>query len=284
MKKILNELKIRIAVFPLLVLALLFLLLPLGNLLVKSFCSPEGVGITLANYRDVFTKAIYIAAIRNSLKLSFLSTFAGLAISFVTALAITLVLPKERSRFMSIFNMVSNFAGLPLAFAFIVIMGSSGVIIQIAQELGLNIFSEFNLYSERGLLLLFIYFQIPLGTLLLIPAFQGIRREWKESAAVMGSNPFQFWTKVGIPVLIPSLTGTFGMLFANALTAYATPYVLMTTNYPLLPIKIASMFTGEMTQQEEIGSALSVVMMVIMLSVIALSNLVKRKLYYKGGK
>ena len=84
--------------------------------------------------------------------------------------------------------------------------------------------------------------------------------------------------------MIPSLTGTFGMLFANALTAYATAYVLMTTNYPLLPIKIASMFTGEMAQQEEMGSALSIVMMAIMLAVIALSNLCKKKLYYKGGK
>ena len=283
MKKIWNGLKVRVTALPLFVLALMFLLLPLGNLVVKSFCLPEAGTFTLQNYRDIFTKAIYLAAIKNSLKLSFLSTAAGLFISFITALAVTQLAPKGQSRFMSVLNMVSNFAGLPLAFAFIVIMGSSGVVIQIAEELGFTLFSEFRLYSEDGLLLLFIYFQIPLGTLLLIPAFQGIRPEWKESAAIMRANPLQFWTKVGVPVLIPSLTGTFGMLFANALTAYATAYVLMTTNYPLLPIKIASMFTGEMAQQEELGSALSIVMMGIMLAVIALSNLVKNKLYYRGG-
>ena len=284
MKNLLHDCKAKLTMLPLLILAVMFLILPLVNLVVKSFCVPGENVFTLNNYRDIFTKAIYLAAIKNSLKLSFLSTAIGLVLSFITALAVTVIAPKGQSRFMSILNMVSNFAGLPLAFAFIVIMGSSGVVIQITEELGLDFLSNFKLYSEDGLLLLFVYFQIPLGTLLLIPAFQGIRPEWKESAAIMRATPFQFWTRVGVPLLIPSLTGTFGMLFANALTAYATAYVLMTTNYPLLPIKIASMFTGEMAQQEEMGSALSIVMMVIMLTVIALSNLCKKKLYYKGGK
>lgn len=284
MKNLLHDLRTKCTVLPLLILAVMFLILPLVNLVVKSFCVPGENVFTLNNYRDIFTKAIYLAAIKNSLKLSFLSTAIGLVLSFITALAVTVIAPKGQSRFMSILNMVSNFAGLPLAFAFIVIMGSSGVVIQITEELGLDFLSNFKLYSEDGLLLLFVYFQIPLGTLLLIPAFQGIRPEWKESAAIMRATPFQFWTRVGVPLLIPSLTGTFGMLFANALTAYATAYVLMTTNYPLLPIKIASMFTGEMAQQEEMGSALSIVMMAIMLAVIALSNLCKKKLYYKGGK
>ncbi len=284
MKNLLHDCKAKLTMLPLLILAVMFLILPLVNLVVKSFCVPGENVFTLNNYRDIFTKAIYLAAIKNSLKLSFLSTAIGLVLSFITALAVTVIAPKGQSRFMSILNMVSNFAGLPLAFAFIVIMGSSGVVIQITEELGLDFLSNFKLYSEDGLLLLFVYFQIPLGTLLLIPAFQGIRPEWKESAAIMRATPFQFWTRVGVPLLIPSLTGTFGMLFANALTAYATAYVLMTTNYPLLPIKIASMFTGEMAQQEEMGSALSIVMMAIMLAVIALSNLCKKKLYYKGGK
>lgn len=284
MKNLLHDCKAKLTMLPLLILAVMFLILPLVNLVVKSFCVPGENVFTLNNYRDIFTKAIYLATIKNSLKLSFLSTAIGLVLSFITALAVTVIAPKGQSRFMSILNMVSNFAGLPLAFAFIVIMGSSGVVIQITEELGLDFLSNFKLYSEDGLLLLFVYFQIPLGTLLLIPAFQGIRPEWKESAAIMRATPFQFWTRVGVPLLIPSLTGTFGMLFANALTAYATAYVLMTTNYPLLPIKIASMFTGEMAQQEEMGSALSIVMMAIMLAVIALSNLCKKKLYYKGGK
>jgi putative spermidine/putrescine transport system permease protein len=140
----------------------------------------------------------------------------------------------------------------------------------------------FNLYSSQGLMLLFVYFQIPMGTLLMFPGFQAIRPEWKEASALMKANGFQFWCRVGLPVLIPSLAGTFGMLFANALTAYATPFMLMATNYPLLPIKITSMFTGEMAPQPEVGSALSLVMIGIMLAVIGLCNVFK-SVFYKGG-
>jgi putative spermidine/putrescine transport system permease protein len=178
--------------------------------------------------------------------------------------------------------MFSNFAGLPLAYAFIFMLGNAGIITLILRVLNIDLLKNFNLYSGQGLMILFVYFQIPLGTLLLFPAFQAIRPEWKEAAVLMKASGFQFWRRVGVPVLIPSLTGTYGMLFANALTAYATPFMLMATNYPLLPIKITSMYTGEMAPQPEVGSALSLVMIAIMLSVIGLCN-VFRNVFYRGG-
>jgi putative spermidine/putrescine transport system permease protein len=206
----------------------------------------------------------------------------GLVISFFIALALTQTKPGSRSRFMSMLNMVSNFSGLPLGVAFMILLGTTGVMMQVTRVAGIDRSDVFNLYSGNGLLLLYIYFQIPLGTLLLYPAFTGIRKEWKESASLMRAYELQFWTRIGIPILLPSLADTFAMLFANALTAYATPFVIMTTNYPLLPIKITSMFTGEAVVQQELGAALSIVMILIMLAVIALCNLTKR-IFYKGG-
>jgi putative spermidine/putrescine transport system permease protein len=268
---------------PLLLLCVLFLLIPLGSMAARSFFVPGGGGFTGRNYLDIFTKAIYHAAIRNSLYLSFISAVIGLALSFFISLTLTRSPPGKRNRFMALLNMVSNFTGLPLGVAFMIVLGTTGVFIQVSRRLGLGFEEFYNLYSGRGLLLLYIYFQIPLGTLLLYPAFQGIREEWKESAALMRAYEFQFWTRVGIPILLPSLTDTFAMLFANALTAYATPFVIMMTNYPLLPIKITSMYTGEAVQQQELGAALSIVMIAVMLAFIALCNLIK-VLFYKGGK
>jgi putative spermidine/putrescine transport system permease protein len=268
---------------PLLVLCVLFLLVPLGSMAVRSFFSPGGGVFTGQNYLDIFTKAIYHAAIRNSLYLSFASSVIGLTLSFFIALTLTRSPPGKRNRFMALLNMVSNFTGLPLGVAFMIVLGTTGVFMAVSRYMGLGLEELYNLYSGNGLLLLYIYFQIPLGTLLLYPAFQGIREEWKESAALMRAYEFHFWSRVGIPVLLPSLTDTFAMLFANALTAYATPFVIMMTNYPLLPIKITSMYTGEAVQQQELGAALSIVMIAIMLAVIALCNLIK-VLFYKGGK
>ena len=230
-----------------------------------------------------FTKTIYIKCITNSLKLSFISTFIGLLISFLTALCLTKVKTKMHSTVMAILSMTSNFAGLPLAFAFILVLGNTGVFKAILHALGLNWLDGFNLYSYDGLMLIFVYFQIPLGTMLLVPSFQAIRKEWKEAATLMRASEWRFWFEVGVPNLIPGILGTFGMLFANALTAYATVYVLVTNNFPLLPIKITTMFTGDALPQEEMGSALSLVMIAIMLIVILLCNLLI-KWTYKGGE
>lgn len=270
------------ASIPFFLLVIFFLIAPLSNMVRESFISPESGAVTLANYLDVLSKPIYLASIRNSLYLTFISTVVGLILSFIAAMATAQTTKNLSSKFLSILNMVANFAGLPLAFAFIILVGKSGVLIEILDQFGIPLLDDFNIYSSQGLLLVFVYFQIPLGTLVLLPSFQSIRKEWKESAALMKASPFQFWWHIGIPVLLPSLADTFSMLFANALTAYATPYMMISTNYPLLPIKITSMFTGEMAQQQELGSALSITMMLIMLLVIFLCNMVK-KIFYKGG-
>ena len=274
MKKLQNISKWLTAV-PLLLLAFMFIAFPLFGMIRDSFLSTEG-SVTLANYMEIMSKPVYHSAIRNSLYLSFLSTVIGLAVSFLMALSITQIGERSQGIVQSILNMTSNFAGLPLSFAFVVILGNSGILIAFLSSIGIGILENFNLYSVDGLLLLFIYFQLPLGTLMLLPAFQGVKAEWKEAAELMGASPFYFWIKVGIPVIFSSLADTCSLLFANALTAYATIVMLVTTNVPILAVKITSMFTGEMAQQKELGSALSIVVLLIMFAVICICNILKK--------
>ena len=129
--------------------------------------------------------------------------------------------------------------------------------------------------------LIYVYFQIPLSTLLLIPAFEGVRREWKEACTLLGGGRNVFWTRVGLPVLMPSILGTFSVLFANALAAYATAYALMMNNISLLPIQIAGCYTGEVKIRTGLGGALSVTMMVIMVIMIGITNRLSRQ-FQKG--
>ncbi len=99
--------------------------------------------------------------------------------------------------------MTSNFAGVPLAFAFIILLGFNGSITIMLKQAG--IIQDFNLYSKTGLIILYTYFQIPLGVLLLYPAFDALREDWRESAALLGANGWQFWRHIGLPVLTPAL-------------------------------------------------------------------------------
>ncbi len=283
MKKLL-QLRNMLTMVPLVILAVLFIFLPILSMIRQSLTMPEVGTFTLDNYITVFTDSIYRVATKNSLYLSFVSSIIGLILSFLIAYSINELGKKGQGRILSLLNMVSNFAGLPLYFSFVVILGNTGIFVLALKAIGINLATVFKLYSIQGLMLMFIYFQLPLGSLMLVPAFQAINPAWKEAAEILEATPFKFWTRIGIPVMLPSLLDTFALLFANAITAYATVLLLVTTSIPLLPVKITTMFTGEMTPQREMGSALAIWMIIIMLLVICGCNLLKKLLCKGGGK
>ena len=269
-----------LALIPFLVLCVLFELIPIIYTIIRSFV-PEGedFGFTLANYINIFTKPLYQKAIVNSLIISILSSIIGLIVAFIGAKAVHESKGKLNNIFMSILNMVSNFSGVPLAFAYIIMFGNVGVMTMIGSNYGIEFLANFPLYSIFGLLLIYVYFQIPLSTLLLIPAFDAIRKEWKESNALLGGTNFTFWTKIGVPILMPSILSTFSVLFANALAAYASAYALLMNIVSLLPIRLSEQFVGDLVQRPEFGSAIAVVLMVFMIAAIMIQN----KLTVKKG-
>lgn len=271
-----------LALVPFLIVAMLYEIVPLITVIVKSFQPDGGTGFTLENYQSVFSKLLYQKAIINSIKISLTSAVAGIIIAFLGARAAHQHQGKLNHVFMTVLNMVSNFAGIPLAFAYMILLGNAGLVVNIGKELGINALSTYNLYTMNGMSLIYIYFQIPLSTLLLIPAFDGVQKQWKEACTLLGGTPGIFWRKVGIPVLMPSILGTFSVLFANALAAYATIYALMMDNIALLPVQIAGCFTGEVKIRAGLGGALSVVMMVIMVIMILITNGLSRR-FQKGG-
>lgn len=268
------------ALLPFLILAGMFEILPVFTIILKSFLSESGeFGFTLQNYGNIFSKPLYLTAIRNSLMISVISAVIGLLAAFLGGRAACEKGGRAKRIFMSILNMVSNFSGVPLAFSFIILLGNSGVITILGRNMGISAIADFPLYTVWGLMLTYIYFQIPLATLLLIPSFDSIRKEWKEAVSLMGGNSGVFWRKVGIPVLMPSILGTFSTLFANAISAYATAYALLMNNFSILPIRISEQFTGDVVQRPQFGSALAVVLMLLM----TLSIFITQSLTHKKG-
>ena len=273
-KKMTNKKIYLLVLLPFLIVAFLYELLPLAMLIVDSFGldGDKSVLFTLQNYAKIFSTLSYKKAITNSLEITLLSTIIGIFVAFMGAKAAHTSRGKFRGAFMTVLNMTSNFAGVPLAFAYMIVLGTSGVVRQIANIYGIEFIQNFDLYTSKGLILMYVYFQIPLSTLLLIPAFNGIRREWQEANLLLGGRNSTFWFKVGIPVLIPSIFGTISVLFANALCAYATAYALLMNNFSLLPVNISAMFTGDIASKPHLGAALSVVMMLLMCAAILIDN------------
>lgn len=254
-----------IGVVPFLLFTALFLILPTMNIVMGAFRTPDGAA-TLANIKGLFTPSI-MASYWISIKVSLASAFFGCLIGFGIAAAVTLGgLPKAiRGPLMTFSGVASNFAGVPLAFAFLATLGRLGLVTMLLKSwFGINIYSMgFNLLSFWGLTLTYLFFQIPLMVLIITPALDGLKRDWREAASVLGATGPQYWRMVALPILMPSLLGTFALLFANAFGAVATAYALTGSSLSIVPIVLFAQIRGDVLGDPHLGYALAFGMIVI---------------------
>lgn len=261
---------------PLLLLLGLFCLAPLGWVLWHAVWSPDG--FTLSRFSAIVDSPFYRQSFGKSLWLAGCSSLAGLLIAGVGAAALTRVPGRWRDAVIAFTNMSSNMAGVPLAFAFIVILGTNGAITLMARQWwGIELF---DLYSMNGLLLLYIYFQLPLALLLLYPAFDNLQPQWQQAAALLGASQWQILRHITLPILAPALLGTFILLFANAMGAYASAYALTLGNINLLTIRIASLVSGELFLDPELAAALCVLLLFILALICWANQLLMGRFHY----
>lgn len=255
-----------------------FQIAPLVWIAINSFWSEMNEAWGWANYSDIFTSTFYQQAIRFSLTISFWSSVFGLLIALVGGYSLhQLGSGRLHSFLMSFTNMTSNFAGVPLAFAFVILLGLNGCLTLLMRKYGLV--DGFKLYSTDGLIVVYTWFQIPLGLLLLYPAFDGLKKDWEESAALLGASRWRYWRHIGLPILTPALLGTFVILLANALGAYATIYALTTGNFNVIPVRIAALVSGDISLDPNMGSALAMVLVVLMTVITVVHQWLVRRSY-----
>ncbi len=260
------------AIVPFFVVVVAYEFLPLAQLVIDSLIGKESGTPGFENFIKIFTTPLYQQSIWNSVWISLLSAIVGIVVAFLAARFAFEASERVRRVFTLVLNMLSNFSGVPLAFAFMVLMGNSGVLTIMGRSWGIPFLADFDLYGSQGLMMLYIYFQIPLATLLLLPAFSGIRKEWREAATILKAGTFDYWFRIVIPNLMPSILGTLSVLFSNALAAYATAYALVMNNFALLPLQITSKFKGDVQVDAATGSALAIVLIILMVACTLINN------------
>ena len=263
---------------PFFILFLLFQIAPMIWVIINSFIYEEAW--SFGHYIEIFSNDFYLQAFKNTFWLSIISSVTGLLIASITAFSLYKIQGRLRNWMISFTTMASNFSGVPLAFAFIIILGFNGALTLQLKSWGF--IEDFNIYSAAGLMLLYTYFQIPLAILLLYPAFDALKPEWEEAAKTMGASKLTYWRQVALPVLAPALLGTFIILVANAMGAYASTYALTSGNYNLVTIRIASLVSGDLFLEPNMAAALSVLLIAILGFITAIHHgLLKRSYHAK---
>jgi putative spermidine/putrescine transport system permease protein len=268
-----------LGVIPFFLFAFLFIFLPSVSLLMGAFQDSAGK-FTLLNFAGLFEPSI-LGSYWVTIRISLVTAIGGGLLGFFMIYAVTLGgLPRWMRTVLTTFSGVaSNFAGVPLAFAFIATLGRTGLVTVVLKLLfGLDLYDQgFSLYSFWGLTLTYMYFQFPLMALVITPALDGLKKEWREAAENLGATPFQYWIKVGIPILLPSILGTMILLFGNAFGAYATALSLTGGFINLVTIVIGSQIKGDVLHNPGLGYALAMGMVFVMAVTMALYYLLRRR-------
>ena len=254
-----------LGVAPFLAFSLFFLILPTCLLLASAFQDAAG-NFTFANILGL-SKPSIVNSYWLSLQVSAASAFGGAVLGGLLALAVVSgSLPAWiRPTLMTFSGVASNFAGVPLAFAFIATLGRTGLLTALLVNVfGFNIYSAgFNLLNFWGLTLTYLYFQIPLMVLILTPALDGLKKEWREASAILGANLWQHWRYITLPILWPSLLGATLLLFANSFGAVATAFALTGSSLNIVPILLFAQIRGDVLHDPNLGFALAFGMVVI---------------------
>ncbi|MCJ7512671.1 MAG: ABC transporter permease subunit [Anaerolineales bacterium] len=269
-----------LGVTPFFLFTFLFLLYPGSVLIVRSFRDSDTQQFTFKYIAQLLQNPYLLNAYWLSIKISVITAVGGGVFGFLLAFAaIRGGLPRfMRSSLMTFSGVAANFAGVPLAFAFIALLSPTGMLTRWLASVGLNPYHHgFTLYTFSGLCIVYMYFQFPLMVLIIAPAIDGLRREWLEAAENLGASSFHYWRHIALPILFPAMLGAMILLFGNAFGAFATAQALTGGQINLATIVIGSQLRGDILADPGLGYAMSLGMLVVMTLAIVARTVLSRR-------
>lgn len=278
---------------PFFIYVFLFFLLPIGVILFTSVRKATRVRnpqTQIFEAKKSFTSdnlsnslhGIYRTSMVNSIELSLFTAVIGAIVGLLLAYAIVTSRSSVlRQVVVAGSAVMANFGGVPLAFLFIATVGNAGVLTTfLSDHLSISLSDDlhFKLTTVPGIALVYLYFLIPLMVLVMMPALEGLKPQWAEAAENLGANRWHYWRFIAGPVLLPNFLGSVLLLFCSAFSAYATAFALVGSSFPLVPTQIASVLSGNvLSGQENLGAALALDMVVIVLPLTVVYQLLQRR-------
>jgi putative spermidine/putrescine transport system permease protein len=268
-----------LGVLPFFAYTTIFLLVPTLIVVVGAFLDGRSRP-TLGNLSALGQPQIVSAFVR-SVTLSAVTAVLGAVFGALLAYAVSTAREGGLLRRMmtSLCGVLAQFGGVTLAFAFVATVGFQGFLTLWFQKIGIDLAGSTWLFEpEKGLILVYTYFQIPLMLIVFLPAVEGLRPQWREAAESLGAGTWDYWRHVGGPILAPSFVGAMLLLFTNAFSAYATAAALISQGSPIIPLQIGGTLSSEVILgQENIGKAMALGMVAIVAVVMTLYALLERR-------
>jgi putative spermidine/putrescine transport system permease protein len=277
--RLLRWLRLVAGVVPFGVYVALGLVIPMIAVLIGAFQNPANGGFTVSNVKTA-THGVYLHGYWESILLSIWASVLPAILGLLIAYAIFTAKRGSvlRQLVITTSGVFANFGGVPLAFLFIAALGGGGLLTGWIQDVFHGLWDGSELFTLSGVVLVYLYFQIPLMVLVILPGLEGLRTSWREAAENLGAGTWQYWRYVGGPVLMPTFLGCVLLLFGSSLSAYATAQAMTSGTIPLTSIQIGTFLNGNVLPgQGNVGKALSLGLVLIIAVAMVLYVLLQRR-------
>ncbi len=226
---------------PLLTVFVFLLLWPLAVLAVRSLQPEAGGGLSLSSYLAVLRSPLYARAFLNTALISVASTVLALVICTPAAVYIEGKAGRGRKLLAVALAIPLSLPGIVIGFFVILNFGFTGVVPQLLRDLTGQRQLAFA-YTFWGLLLGYLYFQIPRVVLVIRGAVAGISQDAIDAARTLGAPTWRVYTDVILPSLRPAMANAASLSLATAFGAFGTAATL-SRGYRVVPLEIAAAFT-----------------------------------------
>jgi putative spermidine/putrescine transport system permease protein len=260
---------------PVLVLFALALLAPLVILLRQSVLDDSGSRLTLENYAAVIRSLAYRRALLNSILIAFASTLLALVLCFPVAVYIERSNSRYRDALAVALTIPLSLPGIVIGFFVILFFGLTGVVPQVflllTGERQLNF-----AYTFGGMLLGYLYFQIPRVVLVLRGSVSGLSQDVIDVSRTLGATPWRVYLDVLLPALLPAMVSAASVSLATAFGAFGTAATL-SRGFRVLPLEIAASFTESFRPERAASLSIALALLTTAL-LIGLGQFAERRL------
>ncbi|MDF8358174.1 ABC transporter permease [Ensifer adhaerens] len=209
---------------PAAVFAAIVFLAPVVILLAEGFRSADSW--SLSAYTTFFSDPLNRTVFLRTFRLGLMVTVVSAVIGYAAAFAIVNLTPRNKGQMIGLVVLPLMISSVARTYAWIVILGRTGIVNQALQLVGLSDEPIRFLFTETAVFIGLLQLFLPLMILSLISALENMPKDAIPAARVLGANWFQVFFKVILPLTKEGMVIGGTLVFTGSLTAYITPAIL----------------------------------------------------------
>ncbi len=229
---------------------------PIGRAIALSFTDPKTKAFSLVNYQLIFTEPFMVGNIKYTLVVVAFTVLIVAVASYLLALYITFT-DSWFSRAISKLYIIPRFIPTIVAvYAILNVIKDTGALNRIVLALFGVDWKPSLMYTQKGIILSNVWFNIPFSTMLISASLQGIPRSIIESARDVGARKLRIFFSMILPLSFNDFLIAMTFVFMGNVAAFTTPYLIGARAPMMLGVALQQEFSS--FQNLEKSAAISV--------------------------